>query len=114
MAIAPLHLAAYFGAGLFAANTVPHFVAGVCGRPFQSPFASPSGVGLSSSVTNVAWGSINAVVAFLLLTKVGTFSILNDYHAAAFGVGAFGMASMLGSYFGKFHGGDLKAEKKNH
>lgn len=27
------------------------------GRPFQTPFASPSGKGLSSSRVNVVWGS---------------------------------------------------------
>jgi hypothetical protein len=36
-----LHLVSYFFGGAFIANAVPHAVAGVMGRPFQSPFAKP-------------------------------------------------------------------------
>ena len=39
---------AHFFAGAFLANGVPHFVQGICGNKFQSPFASPPGVGESS------------------------------------------------------------------
>lgn len=49
-------LIAYFFGGLFAANAVPHFVAGTMGRPFQTPFAKPPGKGLSSSTVNVVCG----------------------------------------------------------
>jgi hypothetical protein len=31
---------AYFFGGVFLVNAVPHFVSGVCGRRFPSPFAS--------------------------------------------------------------------------
>ena len=34
-----------FVAGLFLANGVPHFVQGMSGQWFQTPFASPRGVG---------------------------------------------------------------------
>lgn len=43
-----LGLLAYFFGGAFLANAVPHFVSGVMGMPFQSPFATPRGEGLSS------------------------------------------------------------------
>jgi hypothetical protein len=43
------HAVAYFFGGMFLINAVPHLVTGVCGRPLQSPFASPPGQGLSSS-----------------------------------------------------------------
>ena len=36
-----LHFVSWFFGGMFAANAVPHFVNGISGRPFQSPFASP-------------------------------------------------------------------------
>ena len=36
-------------AGLFLANGVPHFVQGISGHWFQTPFASPPGVGTSGS-----------------------------------------------------------------
>jgi hypothetical protein len=64
---------AYFGAGLFLANGVPHFVNGISGNKFQSPFASPPGVGESSPLINVLWGTANFVIGYLLLYGVGDF-----------------------------------------
>ena len=40
---------------------------GVCGNRFQTPFASPSGVGESSAVINVLWGSCNLAIGIALL-----------------------------------------------
>ena len=62
--------AAYAFGGVFLANAVPHVVAGMQGRPFQSPFAKPPGKGYSSSITNVVWGWFNAAVGWALLYKV--------------------------------------------
>jgi hypothetical protein len=45
-----------FLGGALLANGVPHFVQGISGDPFQSPFASPPGVGESSPLSNVLWG----------------------------------------------------------
>jgi hypothetical protein len=73
-----LHLVSYFFGGLFLANAVPHFVSGVMGKPFQSPFAKPSGEGLSSSTVNVLWGFANLVIAYLLLLRVGHFDLRID------------------------------------
>jgi len=42
-----LHLIRYFFGGCLLANAIPHFVSGVMGRPFQSPFANPPGQGFS-------------------------------------------------------------------
>jgi hypothetical protein len=53
-----LHAVSYFFGGLFLANAVPHYVSGVMGKPFQSPFAKPPGKGLSSSTLNVVWGAL--------------------------------------------------------
>ena len=46
----------YFFGGAFLANAIPHFVSGMMGQPFQSPFAQPRGQGLSSSTVNVLVG----------------------------------------------------------
>lgn len=54
-----LPLLSYFFGGAFLANAVPHFVSGMMGRPFQSPFVKPSEEGLSSSTVNVLWGFFN-------------------------------------------------------
>src|SRR5208282_5154206 len=82
-----LYLLSYFFGGIFLANAIPHFVSGMMGRPFQSPFAKPPGQGLSSSSVNVLWGFANFVIAYFLIARVGHF----DPHAAdqviAVGVG---------------------------
>jgi hypothetical protein len=56
-----------FFSGLFLANGVPHFVQGICGHRFQTPFATPPGVGESSPVVNVLWGFANLLTGILLL-----------------------------------------------
>jgi hypothetical protein len=57
----------HFIAGAFLANGVPHFVQGICGNKFQTPFSSPRGVGESSALVNVAWGWFNFAVGAGLL-----------------------------------------------
>ena len=99
------HYVAYFFGGAFLANSVPHFVAGVSGSLFQSPFASPPGEGLSSSTINAAWGMFNLFIAYLLLARVGTFEIRRWAHFGAFAAGFVLMAMMLARAFGRFHGG---------
>ncbi len=96
----------YFFGGAFLANAVPHFVSGMMGRPFQSPFARPPGKGLSSSTVNVLWGFANFVIAYFLIARVGNF----DFHAAdnigAAGLGVLLMGVMAARSFGRFHGGN--------
>jgi len=60
------HYLACFFAGAFAANVVPHFVNGIAGDPFPTPFANPPGKGLSSPTVNVAWSLVNMLIAFFL------------------------------------------------
>ena len=78
-----LHLISYFFGGSFLCNAIPHFVSGVMGRPFQSPFAKPPGEGLSTSTVNVLWGFFNLAVAYLLLCRVGDFDLRSTAHATA-------------------------------
>ncbi|NDV00843.1 hypothetical protein GZA08_07655 [Pseudoroseicyclus sp. CLL3-39] len=86
---------------MFAVNAIPHFVAGVQGRPFPSPFAKPPGRGLSRPMVNVGWGAANAVVAWLLLALPGPLDLTSPADALAFGLGALSMGLMLASWFGK-------------
>jgi hypothetical protein len=58
---------AYFFAGAFLANAVPHFVQGICGNRFQTPLASPPGIGESSAVVNVLWAFFNLAIGGGLL-----------------------------------------------
>ncbi len=101
------HYIAYFFGGAFLANAVPHYVAGISGHAFQSPFASPPGQGLSSSTVNVYWGLFNLVVAYLLVARVGTFEWRKTRHVLVLGLGVLVMSVMSARAFGKFHGGLL-------
>jgi hypothetical protein len=99
------HYVAYFFGGAFLANAVPHFVNGVSGRPFQSPFASPPGQGLSSSTVNVLWGLFNLAIGYVLVCRVGSFELRRTRHVLILGLGVLAMAVMLSRAFGKFYGG---------
>jgi hypothetical protein len=100
-----LHDLAYLFGGAFATNAVPHFVSGVMGRPFQSPFAKPPGEGLSSSTVNVVWGFANFVIAYLLLARVGQFDPRAVDQILALGAGLLIMGVISARLFGRFHGG---------
>ncbi len=103
-----MHWTAYFFGGAFLANAIPHWVNGLSGRPFQTPFATPSGIGLSSSTVNVLWGLANLVVAWLLLVRVDGFDLRDPVDAGVFALGALAMSLFAASHFGKLHGDDLK------
>jgi hypothetical protein len=100
------HLLSYFFGGAFLANAVPHLVAGMMGRPFQSPFAKPPGQGLSSSMVNVLWGFFNLVVGYLLVCRVGDFDLKAAPDIAALGLGAFLLSLFGARHFGRFNGGE--------
>jgi hypothetical protein len=63
-----------FFAGMFFANVVPHFVHGISGDRFPTPFADPPGKGLSSPTVNVVWALLNLAVGYILFRagKVST------------------------------------------
>jgi hypothetical protein len=60
------YLAAFFS-GAFLANMVPHFIHGISGDPFPTPFSNPPGKGLSSPTVNVLWACLNLLIGYLLL-----------------------------------------------
>jgi hypothetical protein len=100
------HYAAWFFGGAFLTNAVPHFVSGVMGRPFQSPFAKPRGEGLSSSTVNVLWGVFNLAVGYGLVCRVGDFDVHSIDHVVALGLGVLLMGVITARLFGRFHGGN--------
>jgi hypothetical protein len=101
-----LHLVSYFFGGAFLTNAVPHFVAGVMGEPFQSPFAKPPGQGLSSSTVNVLWGFLNLAVGYALICHVGDFDLRSTSDAVAAGLGILAIGLLSARLFGRFHGGN--------
>jgi hypothetical protein len=99
------HYISYFFGGAFLTNAIPHFVSGTMGRPFQSPFASPPGQGLSSSTVNVLWGGFNIAMGYLLVCRVGAFDLRCTSHAITFGTGTLLIAVFSARNFGRFNGG---------
>ena len=100
------HVISCFFGGVFFANAIPHFVSGVTGRPFQSPFAKPPGQGLSSSTVNVVWGFLNFVAAYVLVCRIGDIDWKSDVDITAFGLGMLTIALFCARHFGRFHGGN--------
>ncbi len=92
---------ARIGAGVFLANGVPHFVHGISGERFQSPFASPPGVGESSPLVNVIWGIFNFVIGYLLLCGVGDFVCGLSLDVLLAGLGTLLTAVGLARHFGR-------------
>jgi hypothetical protein len=89
------HFPAHFFGGAFFANFVPHFVSGVLGRTFPTPFASPPFRGLSSSRVNVLYALCNLAVAYALLFRLGDFDPRSALHAGVFGLGLAAMSLLI-------------------
>jgi hypothetical protein len=97
-----VHLADFCG-GLFLANGVPHFVNGISGRRFPSPFASPPGRGESSPLVNVVWGMVNFLIGYVLIFGVGDFVGGLTFDSLVVGLGALVAAVGLAWHFGRVH-----------
>ena len=59
-------LSGYFFAGVLLANSVPHFVQGISGQEFPTPFGDPS-----LATLNVLWGFVNLAVGYSIATALG-------------------------------------------
>jgi hypothetical protein len=93
------HYIAFF-AGIFLANAVPHFVQGVSGDRFPTPFAHPPGKGLTSSTVNVVWALFNLLVGYVLF-RVGKVATGEIPGLVVFFVGVAVMSVMLSVGFVK-------------
>jgi hypothetical protein len=100
----------YLFGGAFLTNAVPHFVSGVMGRSFQSPFATPRGEGHSSSTVNLLWGFLNLVIGYLLVIRVGDFHLRSTADVVALGLGALLIGLFMARHFGRFNGGNSPVE----
>jgi len=89
---------ACFFAGMFLANVVPHFVHGISGDRFPTPFAHPPGKGLSSPTVNVVWALLNLVVGYFLF-RAGKVSRGGDVALAIFFAGIAGLSTTLSVRF---------------
>ncbi len=93
------YLACFFAGGFFA-NGVPHFVWGISGEPFQTPFASPSGVGLSSPLVNVLWGLFNFGLGYILAVWMAPRIKSQNRAVQAIFIGVLVTSVALAVYFG--------------
>jgi hypothetical protein len=100
------HFPAYFLAGAFSANFVPHFVSGVMGHTFPIPFASPPSRGRSSSRANVLCGLTYLLSAYTLLTQVGDFDPRRALHAGVFMLGLTAWSLMLAGPLARLQRGE--------
>jgi len=91
-----------FFAGMFLTNVVPHFVYGISGDRFPTPFAKPPGKGLSSPTVNVVWALANLVVGYVLL-RVGKVSSGNVLALLVFFAGIAAISIMSSVNFAKKH-----------
>jgi hypothetical protein len=94
-----------FVSGLLLANGLPHFVQGICSHWFQTPFASPPGVGESSPVINVLWGSLNLAAGFALLFVFAPKGSDVIAERSLVGLGALVIALALAHHFGRVRSG---------
>ena len=94
-----LYIASLF-AGAFLANAVPHFVQGISGNKFPSPFSKPPGKGLSSATVNIVWALFNVLVGYVLL-QLGQVHSDNIPSLIVFSIGAAAMSIMLSINFQK-------------
>src|SRR5580704_14038129 len=94
------HYVACFFAGMFLANVVPHYVYGVCGDRFPTPFSKPPGKGLSSPTVNIVWALFNLVVGYLLF-RVGMVSSGGYLALAVFLAGIAAISIMSSVNFAK-------------
>jgi hypothetical protein len=94
------HYIACFFAGMFLANAVPHFVHGISGDRFPTPFAHPPGKGLSSPTVNVVWGLFNLAAGYMLF-RGGKVSSGDDFALVIFFAGIVAISTLMSVRFAK-------------
>jgi hypothetical protein len=98
--------AALFFGGMFLANFFPHYIAGVSGVRFYTPFATPPFRGLSSPVVNILYALFNLALAYALLVVVGSLELRHgssvEVSAAGFGFASVFIARSVTKLRGSF------------
>ena len=91
---------AVFFAGAFLSNAIPHFVKGICGDKFPTPFSKPPGKGLSSPMVNVLWAFLNIVIG-IVLANAGNLHRHNHPAHLVFFIGFIAMSLFSSNGFSK-------------
>jgi hypothetical protein len=95
------YLACFF-AGAFLANAVPHYIYGIAGDRFPTPFAKPPGKGLSSPMVNVIWALLNMLIGYVLF-RAGHVALGGNFILGIFFAGIVAMSVMLSMNFTSKH-----------
>jgi hypothetical protein len=98
---------ACFLAGAFFTNAVPHFVHGVSGDRFPTPFANPPGKGLSSPALNVVWALINLSLGALVFWA-GKMTFSGFWSVLAFFIGMTAMSFRLSVSLARKHSQSIR------
>jgi hypothetical protein len=91
---------ACFFAGMLLANAVPHFVHGISGDRFPTPFAHPPGKGLSSPTVNVVWALFNLAAGYILF-RAGKVASGDDLAMVTFFAGIVAISTVSSVRFAK-------------
>jgi len=94
------HYISGFWAGMFLANFVPHFVNGISGNPFPTPFAKPHGKGLSSPLLNIVWAWVNIAIGWVFFQE-GKVSMADSRSLIIFLAGFVCLSVMLAIRFAR-------------
>lgn len=97
------YLMCFFG-GAFVANFVPHFVNGISGRKFPTPFNAMFGqpappIGLSPAPANVVWALVNLAIGYVLLRYGRFFEVKSWTNTIVVFLGFALMSLMLANAF---------------
>ena len=93
------YLAAFF-AGVILTNAVPHFIHGISGDKFPTPFSKPPGKGLSSPVVNTLWACFNLLIGYILF-RVSEVSSNNEILLSVFFIGIVSISVFSATNFQK-------------
>jgi hypothetical protein len=96
-----------FAAGLLVCNAIPHLAAGLRGEAFPTPFAKPSGVGLSPPLVNMLWGWLNLFIGLAILPHLVVLSPVMPLFNTAWL--AFALGFLLSGVFLALHFGRVRA-----
>jgi len=102
-----LFLVWYFVIGFLLGNGVPHFVFGVAGKIFRSPFGQKS-----PPRTNIIWGLSNFIAATIISIGLSVLNLYSNYDLVILLVGFWLTVLMFGTGIKRFLSEDM--EKENH
>jgi|ERR1700739_640943 len=97
-----LNIIALLFSGAFITNFLPHFIHGISGKTFTTPFAKPRGIGPSSPTLNVVWGLFNLMMG-ILLAQLGHLKSGDSLDWISFFTGFTAMALFLSKRLEKQH-----------